>query len=63
MKGPTRAMVDGREIVLAGTNNYLGLTYDKDAVDAAKDGRGRISGTGTTGSRFANGTYAGHRDS
>ncbi len=60
MKGPTRAMVDGREIVLAGTNNYLGLTYDQAAIEAAKDAV-EASGTGTTGSRFANGTYAGHR--
>lgn len=60
MKGPTRAMVKGKEIVLAGTNNYLGLTYDKDAVNAAKDAVEQ-SGTGTTGSRFANGTYASHR--
>ena len=60
MKGPTRAMVDGKEIVLAGTNNYLGLTYDKGAVTAAIDAV-EHSGTGTTGSRFANGTYAGHR--
>ncbi len=60
MKGPTRAMVEGKEIVLAGTNNYLGLTYDQDAIDAATDAVA-ASGTGTTGSRFANGTYAGHR--
>ena len=60
MKGPTRAIVDGREIVLAGTNNYLGLTYDKETVDAAKEAV-EASGTGTTGSRFANGTYAAHR--
>ena len=61
MKGPTRAIVEGREIVLAGTNNYLGLTYDEAAVEAAKDAV-VASGTGTTGSRFANGTYAGHRE-
>lgn len=60
MKGPTRAMVEGREIVLAGTNNYLGLTYDEAAISAAKDAIDE-SGTGTTGSRFANGTYSGHR--
>ena len=60
MKGPTRAMVEGKEIVLAGTNNYLGLTYDEGAVEAAKTAVVE-SGTGTTGSRFANGTYAGHR--
>ena len=60
MKGPTRAIVKGKEIVLAGTNNYLGLTYDESAVAAAMDAV-KKSGTGTTGSRFANGTYAGHR--
>ncbi len=60
MKGPTRAMVKGKEIVLAGTNNYLGLTYDDAAIAAAKEALEQ-SGTGTTGSRFANGTYAGHR--
>ncbi|NOX84066.1 MAG: aminotransferase class I/II-fold pyridoxal phosphate-dependent enzyme [Alphaproteobacteria bacterium] len=60
MKGPTRAMVNGKEIVLAGTNNYLGLTYDDRAIAAAKDAIDQ-SGTGTTGSRFANGTYAAHR--
>lgn len=60
MLGPTRAMVKGREIVLAGTNNYLGLTYNDDAVAAAKEAVEK-SGTGTTGSRFANGTYDGHR--
>ena len=52
MKGPTRAMVKGKEIVLAGTNNYLGLTFEESAVDAAVDAV-KASGTGTTGSRFA----------
>lgn len=60
MKGPTRAIVKGKEIVLAGTNNYLGLTFHGDAVAAAKEAVEK-SGTGTTGSRFANGTYAAHR--
>jgi len=61
MKGPTRALVDGKEIVLAGTNNYLGLTFHDEAVAAAKEAV-ESSGTGTTGSRFANGTYAAHRE-
>jgi len=60
MKGPTRAIVEGKEIVLAGTNNYLGMTYHEDALKAAKDAIDS-DGTGTTGSRFANGTYAAHR--
>ena len=60
IKGPTRAIVKGKEIVLAGTNNYLGMTFNQDAVDAAKNAIDE-AGTGTTGSRFANGTYAAHR--
>jgi len=60
MLGPTRAIIEGREIVLAGTNNYLGMTFQEDAINAAKEAVEQ-SGTGTTGSRFANGTYAGHR--
>jgi 8-amino-7-oxononanoate synthase len=60
MKSATRAIVNGKEIVLAGTNNYLGLTFDDGVVRAAKAAVER-SGAGTTGSRFANGTYAAHR--
>jgi 8-amino-7-oxononanoate synthase len=60
MLGPTRAIVKGREIVLAGTNNYLGLTFRPEVVEAAKAAVAG-EGTGTTGSRFANGTYAGHK--
>ena len=55
----TEAIVDGRPMILAGTNNYLGLTFDPDCIDAASQAL-HESGTGTTGSRMANGTYAGH---
>jgi len=56
---PTEAMVNGRHTILAGTNNYLGLTFDPDCIDAACKAV-HDQGTGTTGSRMANGTYAGH---
>jgi 8-amino-7-oxononanoate synthase len=56
---PTEAVVNGRRTILAGTNNYLGLTFDPDCIDAACQAV-RESGTGTTGSRMANGTFAGH---
>ena len=56
----TEAIVDGREVILVGTNNYLGLTFDQDCVDAAVAAVQR-EGTGTTGSRIANGTYSSHR--
>ncbi|MGF1542983.1 MAG: aminotransferase class I/II-fold pyridoxal phosphate-dependent enzyme [Parvularculaceae bacterium] len=60
MLGPTRARIKGRETVLAGTHNYLGMTFEPTAIAAAKEALD-TQGTGTTGSRFANGTYAGHK--
>ncbi len=57
---PTEASVNGKAVLLAGTNNYLGLTFDQDSVEAACEAM-RLSGTGTTGSRMANGTFACHR--
>lgn len=57
--GPTRAKIKGRETVLAGTHNYLGQTFEPTAIAAAKEALDK-EGTGTTGSRFANGTFSGH---
>ena len=57
----TRGVVAGREVVLAGTNNYLGLTFDPEVVAAGQAALAQ-HGSGTTGSRMANGNYAGHRD-
>ncbi len=56
---PTRAIIDGRETILAGTNNYLGLTFDPTVIAAAVRAL-KTQGTATTGSRIANGTYPGH---
>ncbi len=56
---PTEGIVRGKRTILAGTNNYLGLTFDADAI-AAGQAALASEGTGTTGSRMANGTYAGH---
>jgi hypothetical protein len=55
----TEAIVNGRPTILAGSNNYLGLSFDPDCVDAACEAA-RKEGTGTTGSRMANGTFSGH---
>ncbi len=55
----TEAMVNGRRVIMAGTNNYLGLTFDSQCVDAAVKAV-REEGTGTTGSRMANGSYEAH---
>ncbi|HET9216482.1 MAG TPA: 8-amino-7-oxononanoate synthase, partial [Terriglobia bacterium] len=32
---PTEAIVNGRPMILAGTNNYLGLTLDTECIEAA----------------------------
>ncbi len=56
----TEAMINGRKTILAGTNNYLGLTFAPESLQAAHDAL-EAFGTGTTGSRVANGTYAGHK--
>ena len=56
----TEATIAGRRTVLAGTNNYMGLTFNQEALDAAKDAIDTF-GTGTTGSRTLNGTYASHK--
>ena len=55
----TEAVLDGRRVLLLGTNNYLGLTFDRDCVAAAIAAT-EAEGTGTTGSRIANGSYGGH---
>lgn len=55
----SEAVINGRRTVLAGTNNYLGITFDQECIRAACEAL-QQEGTGTTGSRMANGTYAGH---
>lgn len=55
----TEAIINGRRMILAGTNNYMGLTFDPECIEAASQAAQKL-GTGTTGSRMANGTYAGH---
>jgi 8-amino-7-oxononanoate synthase len=61
MLSPTRSMINGRETILAGTNNYMGITFDEDCVAAGIDAL-KTFGTGTTGSRIANGNYALHAE-
>jgi 8-amino-7-oxononanoate synthase len=52
--GPVVEM-EGREMVMLGSNNYLGLTGDERVKRAARDALERY-GTGLTGSRLLNGT-------
>ncbi|KPF93395.1 8-amino-7-oxononanoate synthase [Novosphingobium sp. AAP83] len=57
---PTVAVCNGRETILLGTYNYMGMTFDPDVIAAGKQAFDDF-GSGTTGSRVLNGTYAGHR--
>jgi 8-amino-7-oxononanoate synthase len=58
---PTRAIINGKETILVGTYNYMGMTFDPDVIKAGKDALDQF-GAGTTGSRLLNGTYQGHRE-
>ncbi|WP_213992164.1 aminotransferase class I/II-fold pyridoxal phosphate-dependent enzyme [Sodalis sp. dw_96] len=55
----TEGRIGNQKIILAGTNNYLGLTFNAQAI---ADGQAALAaqGTGTTGSRMANGSYGSH---
>lgn len=55
----TEGRIGNQKIVLAGTNNYLGMTFNADAI-AAGQAALAAEGTGTTGSRMANGSYGSH---
>ncbi|MBI5867090.1 MAG: pyridoxal phosphate-dependent aminotransferase family protein [candidate division Zixibacteria bacterium] len=51
----TVVTVDGKELIMIGSNNYLGLTNHPKVVEAAAEASRRY-GSGCTGSRFLNGT-------
>ena len=58
---PTRAICNGRDTILLGTYNYMGMTFDPEVINAGVQAM-RDFGTGTTGSRVLNGTYQGHKE-
>jgi glycine C-acetyltransferase/8-amino-7-oxononanoate synthase len=58
---PTRAICNGRDTILLGTYNYMGMTFDPDVIAAGKRAMEEF-GAGTTGSRVLNGTFRDHRD-
>ena len=51
----TVVVIEGKEKVMMGSNNYLGLTQHPKVLEAAKQALERY-GSGCTGSRFLNGT-------
>jgi 8-amino-7-oxononanoate synthase len=56
---PTEGVINGKRTILLGTNNYLGLTFDEEAI-ASSVKAVQERGTGTTGSRIANGSFEAH---
>ena len=61
VESPTVAICNGKRTILLGTYNYMGMTFDPDVIEAGKKALDEY-GSGTTGSRVLNGTYAGHRE-
>ena len=60
VESPTVAICNGQRVTLLGTYNYMGMTFDPDVIAAGKKALDDY-GSGTTGSRVLNGTYAGHK--
>ncbi len=54
-------LFNNQELVMMGSNNYLGLTHDKRVIEAAVDAV-RKWGSGCTGSRFLNGNLELHEE-
>src|SRR3954468_20208923 len=59
VKSPTVAVIKGKETILLGTYNYMGMTFDPDVIQAGKDALDQF-GSGTNGSRMLNGTFRDH---
>jgi 8-amino-7-oxononanoate synthase len=57
----TRVVMDGRQIIMVGSNDYLGLTQDPRVQEAALKAIERF-GTSCSGSRFLNGTLELHEE-
>jgi 8-amino-7-oxononanoate synthase len=51
----TEVMMDGKKVLMFGSNSYMGLTHDSRIIEAAIAAT-RKYGTGCAGSRFLNGT-------
>ncbi|MEM5947486.1 pyridoxal phosphate-dependent aminotransferase family protein [Spirochaetia bacterium 38H-sp] len=54
-------IIEGKPFIMAGSNNYLGLSQDPRVIEAAREAVARY-GTSCSGSRFMNGTLALHEE-
>jgi 8-amino-7-oxononanoate synthase len=60
-KQDTVVHMEGKEMIMIGSNNYLGLTSHPEVIQAAVEATLKY-GTGVSGSRFLNGTLNLHKD-
>jgi len=60
-KQDTIVHMEGKEMIMIGSNNYLGLTSHPEVIQAAIDATLKY-GTGVSGSRFLNGTLNLHKE-
>ncbi|HDS09925.1 MAG TPA: aminotransferase class I/II-fold pyridoxal phosphate-dependent enzyme [Firmicutes bacterium] len=56
----TEVMINGKKVIMLGSNSYLGLTHHPEIMKAAKEAIDKY-GVGCAGSRFLNGTLDLHR--
>ncbi|WP_414887639.1 serine palmitoyltransferase [Sphingomonas sp. Leaf339] len=61
VKSPTEAVIAGRDTILLGTYNYMGMTFDPDVIAAGHAALDQF-GSGTNGSRMLNGTFRDHME-
>ncbi|RDE06644.1 serine palmitoyltransferase [Sphingomonas aracearum] len=61
VRSPTEAVIKGRETILLGTYNYMGMTFDPDVIAAGHAALDQF-GSGTNGSRMLNGTFRDHME-
>ncbi|MFZ5749117.1 MAG: serine palmitoyltransferase [Pseudomonadota bacterium] len=59
VKSPTVAVIKGKETILLGTYNYMGMTFDPDVIASGIEALQKF-GSGTNGSRMLNGTFHDH---
>jgi 8-amino-7-oxononanoate synthase len=57
----TKVVMEGKELIMAGSNNYLGLSWDPRVKEAAIAAT-KTWGTSCSGSRFLNGTLSLHEE-
>lgn len=61
VKSPTEAVIKGKDTILLGTYNYMGMTFDPDVIAVGKEALEKF-GSGTNGSRMLNGTFRDHME-